>query len=263
MILQTPDGIELFYETYGEKGDTPVILVHGAGADHEMWLPQIAKYPAEGLFVIAPDIRGHGNSSKVESFKIKDCAKDINELLEHMEIARASLVGVSMGGLIVQQFTVDFPEKVDKLVIADSFSATIGVKAKINAWLAAFGLKALPKSWAARSFELAYKGADKEHVRRYFREAISKTGIRQARFDRGEANTFNILDRLDEVRVPALVLVGDAFGQWFINLARETAKRIKGAQFKVLKGGQDPSNLVVPDLFDNEVLSFIGNTDAK
>ena len=60
-----------------------------------------------------------------------------------------------MGGLIVQQFTVDFPEKVDKLVLADSFSATIGVKAKINAWLAAFGLKALPQALAAKSFELA------------------------------------------------------------------------------------------------------------
>ena len=263
MILQTPDGIELFYETYGEKGNTPVVLVHGAGADNKMWLPQIAKYPAEGLFVIAPDLRGHGNSSKVESFKIKDCATDINELLEHLEIGRASLVGVSMGGLIVQQFTVDFPEKVDKLVIADSFSATIGIKARINTWLAAFGLKALPKAWVAKSFELAYKGADKEHVRRYFREAISKTGIRQARFDRDEANKFNILDRLDEITVPTLVLVGDAFGEWFVKLANETAKRIKGAQFKVLNGGQDPSNLVVPDLFDNEVLNFLGNANVK
>lgn len=263
MILQTPDGIELFYETYGEKGNTSVILVHGAGADNKMWLPQIAKYPTEGLFVIAPDLRGHGNSSKVVSFKIKDCAKDINELLEHLEIARVSLVGVSMGGLIVQQFTVDFPEKVDKLVIADSFSATIGIKARINAWLAAFGLKVLPKAWAAKSFELAYKGADREHVRRYFREAISKTGMRQARFDRDEANKFNILDRLGAIRVPTLVLVGDAFGEWFVKLANETAKRIKGAQFKVLNGGQDPSNLVVPDLFDNEVLDFIRNADAK
>ncbi len=263
MILKTPDGIELFYETYGEKGNAPVILVHGAGADHEMWLPQIAKYPAEGLFVIALDIRGHGDSSKVKSFKISDCAKDVNELLAHLGITKATLIGVSMGGLIIQQFAVDFPEKVDKLVIADSFSATTGVKAKINAWLAAFGLKALPKAWVAKSFELAYKGADKEHVRRYFREAISKTGIRQARFDRDEANRFNILDRLGEVRVPTLVLVGDSFGEWFVNLARETAKRIKGAQFKVLNRGQDPSNLVVPDLFDNEVLNFIGNADAK
>jgi len=257
VILKTPDEIELFYETYGEKRNTPIVLVHGAGADHEMWLPQTAKYPAKGLFVITPDMRGHGNSSKVESFKIKDCAKDINALLEHLEITRANLVGVSLGGLIAQQFTIDFPEKVDKLVIADSFSATIGIKARINAWLAAFGLKALPKSLVAKSFELAYKGADKEHVRRYFREAIVKTGVRQARFDRHEANKFDILDRLDEVRVPTLVLVGDFFGEWFVNLARETAKRIKGAQFKVLKGGQDPSNLVVPELFDNEVLGFI------
>ena len=81
MILQTADGIKLFYETYGEKGNTPVVLVHGAGADSKMWLYQIVKYPVKGLFVIAPDLRGHGNPSKVGSFKIKDCAEDINELL--------------------------------------------------------------------------------------------------------------------------------------------------------------------------------------
>jgi len=263
LILKTSSGIELFYETYGERGDTPVVLVHGAGADHKMWLPQIAKYPAEGFFVIVPDMRGHGNSSKVVSFKIKDCAKDINDLLEHLETDRTSLVGVSLGGLIVQQFTVDFPEKVNKLVIADSYSATIGTKARINAWIATFGLKALPRALVARSFELAYKGADKEHVRRYFREAVTKTGIRQARLDRDEANKFNILNELDEVRAPTLVLVGDSFGEWFVNLARETAKRIKGARFKVLKGGQDPSNLVVPDLFDNEVLNFIRAGNAE
>ena len=56
MFLQTPDGIKLFYETYDEKGKTPVVLVHGAGADHMMWAPQILKYPAKGLFVIAPPV---------------------------------------------------------------------------------------------------------------------------------------------------------------------------------------------------------------
>ena len=94
-------------------------------------------------------------------------------------------------------------------------------------------------------------------------EAIAKTGIRQARLDRDEANKFDILDGLDEVRAPTLVLVGDSFGEWFVNLAKETAKRIKGARFKVLKGGQDPSNLVVPDLFDNEVLKFIRAGNAE
>lgn len=244
---------------YGEKGNTPVILLHGLGADHNMWLPQISRYPAQGLFVVAPDIRGHGNSSKVRSFKISDCAKDINELLEHLGIPKISLVGVSMGGTIVQQFAVDYPEKVDRLVIVDSFSATIGIMAKIMAWVASFSLKALPKSWVIKLLGSAYKGADKQHVREYFREAISKMGVVQLRLVRDEVNKFNILGRLDEIGAPTLVLVGDSFGKWFTNSANQTAKRIKGSQFKVLKGGQDPSNLVAPDLFDNEVLDFIGN----
>jgi 3-oxoadipate enol-lactonase len=86
MILKTSSGIELFYETYGEKGNTPLGLVHGLGAEHNMWLAQISKYPSRGLFIITPDMRGHGDSSKVKSFQISDCARDINELLTHLVI---------------------------------------------------------------------------------------------------------------------------------------------------------------------------------
>jgi len=63
------------------------------------------------LFVIAPDMRGHGNSSKVKSFKISDCAKDINELLEHLGITKANLAGVSMGGLLSNNLLVIFQRK--------------------------------------------------------------------------------------------------------------------------------------------------------
>ncbi len=256
MILKTSGGIELFYEIYGEKGNTPVVLVHGLGAEHNMWLPQISKYPSQGIFVIAPDMRGHGKSSKVKSFQISDCARDIEELLEHLGIAKASLVGVSMGGLIIQQFALDFPKRVDKLVIADSYSTTKGIIRTMNAKFALFLFKFLSKKLIIKLLELPYKGADKENIRRYFREQLSKMDIEQVRLERNEVNRFGILDRLSEINVPTLVLVGDHFGKMAINMAKETANGIKGSQFKVLEGGGDPSNLMVPDLFDNEVLDF-------
>ncbi|TFH34859.1 MAG: alpha/beta fold hydrolase [Dehalococcoidia bacterium] len=257
MTLETLDGVKLFYETHGEKGNAPVVLVHGLGADHRMWQPQTSKYPSEGLFLIVPDVRGHGESSKVKHFRINDCARDLAELVQQMGVEKVSLIGVSLGGLIVQQFALDFPDKVEKLVIADSFSVISGLTEKTVAWVAATGLRMLPRSLMVKSFGAAYKGEDKSHVRRYFVEITAKADLEQLRLARDEVNRFNVVARLGEIRAPALVLVGDLNPQWFIRTARTTADGISGSRFKLLQGGMDPSNLVVAEVFDKETLTFL------
>lgn len=257
MILKTSDGIELFYETYGEKGNSPVVLVHGLGADHRMWQTQTSRYPSEGLFLIVPDVRGHGKSSKVKQFRISDCASDLAELILQMGLTKVSLIGVSLGGLIAQQFALDFPNKVDRLVIADSFSAILDLTAKTVAWVAAVALRMFPRPLLVKSFGAAYKGEDKSHVRRYFEEVTAKVDLGQLRLARDEVNRFKVVSRLNEIRSPALVLVGDLNPQWFISMAKTTADGISGSQFKLLPGGTDPSNLVVPEVFDKEILTFL------
>lgn len=262
MIIKTSDGTELFYDTYGEKWNSPVVLVHGLGADHRMWQPQTSKYTGEGLFLIVPDVRGHGKSSKVKHFRISDCAGDLAELIQQMGVTKVSLIGVSMGGLIVQQFALDFPDKVDRMVIADSFSAILGFTAKTVAWVAAIGSRILPRSLLVKSFGTAYKGEDKSHVRKYFEEVTAKADLGQLRLARNEVNRFNVEASLGEIRVPALVLVGSLNPQFFISIAKMTADGISGSQFKQLPGGMDPSNLVVPEVFDKETLTFLKEGDV-
>ncbi|PKM79571.1 MAG: hypothetical protein CVU88_05480, partial [Firmicutes bacterium HGW-Firmicutes-13] len=200
------------------------------------------KYPHKGLFIIVPDMRGHGLSSQ-GSFGIDFCARDIYELLQHLKIDKANLVGVSMGGCIVQQFACDYKEKTDKLVIVDSFSGTDSLKARFNARLAAFLLKKLPKSSVLKMY--------------YFEEQMLYTDIKHYRKIREKINNFNILGRLHEIKAPTLVLVGDLFGDRAINMAEQTADGIEESQFKVLPGGGDPSNLTLTEIFDKGVLEFI------
>jgi 3-oxoadipate enol-lactonase len=122
MHLTTFDELRLYVETYGDPDDQPVVLIHGLGADHAMWAPQTDAFPEHGFFLIVPDVRGHGQSDPVAAFALADCARDIAAVLDHLEIGRAHLVGMSMGGVIVQQFACDFPTRLDRLVISDSFS---------------------------------------------------------------------------------------------------------------------------------------------
>ncbi len=111
MKIQTIDNIELHYSAFGDKNNTPVVLIHGLGAERNMWKPQLESLPKEGLFLIAPDMRGHGKTSKVNTFRIKDCARDISELLNHLGFSQVVIAGVSMGGVIARQFACDFPNQ--------------------------------------------------------------------------------------------------------------------------------------------------------
>ncbi len=72
MFIEIQSGININVKTYGDKNNPAILLLHGIGADYEMFRPQIESYKANGFFVIIPEMRGHGESSKVKHLKLAD-----------------------------------------------------------------------------------------------------------------------------------------------------------------------------------------------
>lgn len=256
MYITATDNTRLFYQTKGDPENSVILLIHGLGADHQMWLPQIEPFSKAGLFLVTPDMRSHGQSS-VGDFSIEACARDMDALLTELNIEKAHLAGVSMGGLIAQQMACDYPQVIDRLVICDSFSGVTSFSERFNAKLAALLLKVLPANMQSKLLVSTYQRMGQTAVVEYFRQMLENTDIQQVREARTAVNAFDIVERLPEIQAPTLVLVGDGFGKTAIEMARKTADGIQGATFQILEGGGDPSNMLVPDVFNRQVLAFL------
>jgi pimeloyl-ACP methyl ester carboxylesterase len=133
--------LKLYYEDMGDVDDPPVLLIMGLGAQLLLWRPAFcAKLVGQGLRVIRYDNRDVGLSGKVEPpesdrpmaprllrfwfglrgeapYTLEDMADDAAALLDHLGIARAHIVGASMGGMIAQVFAARFAERTKSLAV--------------------------------------------------------------------------------------------------------------------------------------------------
>ena len=113
------NNIELYYETYGGTGK-PLVLISGLGYPLWQW-HRMVPFLAEQFQVIAFDNRGVGQSDKPEGpYTAQMLAADTAGLLDALGIEKAIIVGHSMGGFIAQSLALDFPSKVEKLILCST-----------------------------------------------------------------------------------------------------------------------------------------------
>lgn len=115
MPLFERPGLALHYELLG---DGPPLLLHpGLASDHASWAPVLPALMAD-FRLILPDPRGAGRSAPVAPFGFADLADDLAALLDHLGIARAHLLGHSLGGMVALDFAHRHGGRIDKLVLA-------------------------------------------------------------------------------------------------------------------------------------------------
>ena len=111
---QTADG-------HLETKSKPVVLVHGLGASAYSWIPQIPPLTRQGYRVIAPDIRGYGQSDFADGkLSIATFATDLHHLLSGLQIDRFHLIGLSLGGAIALEYASKYPAQVEKLILINT-----------------------------------------------------------------------------------------------------------------------------------------------
>lgn len=108
--------MKLEYQRTGEG--QPLVIIHGLFGSADNWR-SLARRFASSYDVIAVDLRNHGHSPQSPVHTYPELAADTRELLDTLDIPRAHLLGHSMGGKTAMQFALDYPERVERLIIAD------------------------------------------------------------------------------------------------------------------------------------------------
>jgi pimeloyl-ACP methyl ester carboxylesterase len=110
----TVNSIQIYYETFGNPSDPPVLLIMGLGSQCVHWFPYFYEpIVQKGYYVIRFDNRDLGLSSRVSSpYTLEDMATDTVGLLDALKIAQAHIIGISMGGMVAQRIAINDPQYV-------------------------------------------------------------------------------------------------------------------------------------------------------
>ena len=263
------NGVNIHYESHG--GGFPLVLTSGLGGNTGNWAGQVPAFSQHYRF-IAWDPRGHGGSDSPphrEQYGIQVSAQDLGALLDHLEIERAYVGGLSMGGAIAVRFTLDYPQRVAALLIMDSASAS-GLPLPPDAQAMLQHVIELAESQGMEAVADYSIQADPDLKTRAAARPESLATLRQGFLSLdpgGYANTIRSLmepdfstERLSEIAVPTLVLAGE--GDPAQEAAHLTQSKISGSRYEVIPGAGHLSNLDEPEEFNSRVLEFLRSVDA-
>ena len=224
----------------GGTGDT-IIMVHGFGANKDSWL-KIAKYFTPNYRVIIPDLPGFGDSSKPQNAKynIMSQVERLNLFAKELKLTNFHLVGNSMGGNIVGNYAVDYPEMVNTLALFDA----AGVKAPIKSELFLLLEKGINPLIVKdvndydKYLEFVFKKPPEmpSFMKQYLAEkAVAAGPLNTKIFKDMRADSLILESKLNKITAPTLIVWGDSDKVLHISSVPIFEKNIKKSKSVIIK----------------------------
>lgn len=283
MAKTKANGIEIEYETFGNKGDPALLLIMGLGAQLTLWPESLCEgLASQGFFVVRYDNRDVGLSTDFDTwglpdlmgsftrlmkgqkidapYLLSDMAADAIGLLDALGIDRAHMVGASMGGMIAQVIAATYPQRTRSLVSIMSTSGRMGLpmgKPEAVAMLSAQPEGPAREQLVAHGIKLrTVIGSPGYPTDPAMMRTLVERNLDRRYYPPGAARQYLAImasgprvDLLKTVKVPTLVLHGDDDPLLPVECGRDVAGLVPGAKIETFPGwGHDVPEQMVPKL---------------
>ena len=263
-IFEINPNLKIHYLDHNPAGERTALLLHGLGATAESWQLQIPALNAAGYRTVAIDQRGFGQSTYPGGgMSIADMAGDAIALLQHLGISSADVIGISMGGTVAQQLTLNAPKMVNRLVLINTFAK---IRAEgIGQWFY-FALRmALVHTLGVEKqakvvSERLFPEPEQAELREMLRSQIAQADPRGYRAAMRALARFNIENRLSEIQSPTLVITGSEDTTVSPHDQQALAERISQAQQVTIQGAGHPLTVSHPQKVNEILLNFLNTT---
>ena len=263
------NGARIYYEVEG--AGHPLVLIHGWPMSARMWDEQ-ARVLKNYYQIIRYDRRGFGRSPGTPGAEqsAEHDAQDLEALLSYLKVSHVYLLGHSQGGAVAQQFTLDHPDQVDALILhgapIDGFvlpeTGPFSGPGSVRELMQKSGMAEFRRQWLAHPINHVPEGRPEvaaliaDIVANYSGDDVLKMVPRRS-------GGVPAIERLNEIKVPALVLVGGEDLPFFQISADALTFEIPGAQKIVVPGGAHLVNIIEPERYNAEVLRFLRGVERS
>ncbi|MBA3632864.1 MAG: alpha/beta hydrolase [Acidobacteria bacterium] len=257
--------MKLAFKEYGSG--KPIILLHAFPLYQKMWQPQVDEIVAAGFRLILPDLRGFGESHNFSDINsMEDMAKDVAELLDALEIERAVIGGLSMGGYVSFNLYQLFPEKFAALVLFDTNYAADTEEKRESRFnliekIEKSGAQALIDNLLPTLICVNTKINNPNlvgEIEKMFAEVNPKAAIAALR---GMAERKDHAPILEEINIPTLLIFGEEDKITSFKTAEKMNKMILTSMLVKIENAGHYSSLEQPAQFNSALIDFLSTVE--
>lgn len=257
MQIARLDDIRLHYRIDGDPDGAPVVFANSLGTDLRLWDKLIARLPQAGLKYVRYDKRGHGLSDcPLPPYGMGTLVRDLEQLMDHLALRNAVVVGLSIGGMIAQGLAAKRLDLVCALVLSNTAAriATREMWADRIAQIEQGGIEALADAVMARWFSPDFRQTEELVA---WRNMLTRTPAE------GYIGCAHAIAGTDfytttaALRLPTLGIAGSEDGSTPPDLVRETVDLVPGSRFQLIRKAGHLPCVEAPDTYAAALTGFI------